>query len=218
MSLWHMPDALSCFVLLFNCVECTTEYCPDLIHCVFTGIFNVNNNSISGKLPDTFDESNLIEDFEVAYNKINGPLPESLGKAKFLKDLRASSNEISGGIPVPYYKLKNLEELYLDNNRMVGELPQTNEPFYNGLQEFSIHDNKGIKGRFPVENFENTLRVKVIELHNTELTGKISENICSRLDPSLSYTRLMSITADCDKVECSCCTCYKDGKIESTDS
>mmetsp|Transcript_10564 Transcript_10564/g.16057 ORF Transcript_10564/g.16057 Transcript_10564/m.16057 type:complete len:721 (-) Transcript_10564:1143-3305(-) len=180
-------------------------------------IFNANNNSISGKLPDTFDESNLIEDFEVAYNKFSSTLPESLGKAKFLKDLRASGNQISGGIPVSYYKLKNLEELYLDNNRMVGELPQTYEPFYDGLQEFSIHTNMGVKGRFPVENFEKTLRVKVIELHDTELTGQITENICGRLDPSLSYTRLTSITADCDKVKCSCCTCYEDGKIVPTD-
>lgn len=176
----------------------------------------MNNNSISGNLPDTFDETNLIEDFEVAYNRFSGNLPESLGKAKFLKDLRASGNQISGGIPVSYYKLKNLEELYLDNNRMVGELPQTYEPFYDGLQEISIHTNMGIKGRFPVENFEDTLRVKVIELHNTELTGQISDNICARLDPNLSYTRLMSLTADCDKLKCSCCTCYRDGKIVST--
>lgn len=179
-------------------------------------IFNVNNNSISGALPDTFDETNLIEDFEVAYNKISSTLPESLGKAKFLKDLRASGNQITGGIPISYYKLKNLEELYIDDNRIVGELPQTYEPFYDGLQELSVHTNKGIKGRFPVENFENTLRVKVIELHNTELTGQISENICGRLDPSLSYTRLKTITVDCDKVKCSCCTCYKDGKVVST--
>lgn len=179
-------------------------------------IFNINNNSISGNLPDTFDESNLMEDFEVAYNKFSSTLPESLGKAKFLKDLRASGNQISGGIPVSYYNLKNLEELYLDNNRMVGELPQTYEPFYDGLQELSVHSNMGMKGRFPVENFEKTLRVKVIELHNTEMTGQISENICGRLDPNLSYTRLKTITADCEKIKCSCCTCYKDGKIEST--
>jgi hypothetical protein len=202
-------------------VECEKlTYLPGFLilqmSCIFIGILNVNNNSITGTMPDTFDESNLIEEFEVAYNQISGILPESLGNAKFLKDFHVSGNQITGEIPVSYYGLKNLEELYLDDNMIAGTLPQTYEPFYDGLQELSIHTNKGIKGRFPAENFNNTLRVKVLALHNTELTGEITEDICRRLDPDLSYTRLITLTADCDKLMCSCCTCYRDGKIVST--
>ena len=122
------------------------------------GIINVNNNSLTGYLPDTWDENNLIEELEVSDNNFKGPLPESLAKARFLKDFKASRNQLSGTIPVSYYKLQHLEELYLDENKMVGELPQTAEPFYDGLQEFSIHTNN-FEGRFPVEYFEPTLRL-----------------------------------------------------------
>ncbi|KAL7552231.1 hypothetical protein ACHAWF_016542 [Thalassiosira exigua] len=176
-------------------------------------ILNVNNNSLEGTLPDTWDENNLIEDFEVAYNKFDGELPESLGNAKFLKDLRASQNQLLGSIPQSYYKLENLEELYLDENRLTGELPQTAEPFYDGLQELSIHTN-GFGGRFPVEHFEGTFRIKVLSLHRNKLTGTISANICARKDKDLAYTQLIELTADCDLMMCTCCTCYRGGELE----
>lgn len=120
----------------------------------------MNNNSLTGFLPDTWDETNLIQDLEVASNNFTGPLPASLGNAKYLKDFRASHNQLTGSIPELFYNLENLEELYLDENKMVGELPQTAEPFYGGLQELSVHSNY-FSGRFPVEHFETTLRISM---------------------------------------------------------
>lgn len=121
-------------------------------------ILNVNNNSLTGFIPDTWDERNLIEDFEIAGNNFRGPLPESLASARWLKDVRASRNQLTGQIPMSWYDWENLEELYLDENDLNGELPQTPEKFYDGLQEFSINDNR-FSGRFPVEHFEPTLRI-----------------------------------------------------------
>ena len=118
----------------------------------------MNNNILTGALPDSWDETNLIEDLEVTHNNFTGVLPPSLGKARFLKDFHASGNQLTGSIPASYYNLENLEELYLDENNLVGELPQTYEPFYDGLQELSIHSN-GFTGRFPVEHFEDTFRL-----------------------------------------------------------
>ena len=115
---------------------------------------NVNNNSMTGYLPDTWDEENILEVFEVADNSFQGPLPSSLANAKLLEDFHASRNQLTGSLPASYYKLENLEELYLDGNKIVGELPQTAEPFYAKLQELSIHTN-GFSGRFPVEHFES---------------------------------------------------------------
>ncbi|KAL7537964.1 hypothetical protein ACHAXR_008184 [Thalassiosira sp. AJA248-18] len=180
-------------------------------------ILNVNNNSMTGYLPDTWDGMNLIEDLEVADNYFKGPLPESLGKTKFLKDFHASGNQLTGSLPASYFGLENLEELYLDENMLDGSLPQTVEPFYNGLQEFSIHSND-FSGRFPVEHFEDTFRIKVLSLHNNQLTGVITDNICARRDPSLAFTRLTELTADCDLIECECCTCYEDGALVSANT
>ena len=118
----------------------------------------MNNNSLTGALPDLWDETNLIEDLEVAHNNFSGALPHSLGNARFLKDLRASGNRLTGSIPVSYYNLENLEELYLDENDLVGELPLSVELLYDGLQELSIHSN-GFTGRFPVEHFEDSFRL-----------------------------------------------------------
>jgi len=177
-------------------------------------IFTANNNTLNGYIPDNWDENNLIEDFELEDNNIRGPLPETLANAKFLKDLRLSNNQITGSFPISYYDFESLEELYLDRNKMGGELPQTAELFYDGLQELVIYNN-AFEGRFPVEHFESTLRVKKLMLHDNQMTGVISDNICDRLDPERSYTRLTDLTADCDLISCTCCTCYEDGVLVS---
>jgi len=181
-------------------------------------ILNIINNNMTGNIPDTWDEKNLIEDFEISDNNFIGSLPANLGKAKFLKDFHASRNQLTGSIPASYFTLEYLQELYLDENNMVGGLPQTDEPFYNGLQELSIHSNS-FSGHFPVKYFENTLRIsEVLSLHNNDLMGSITENICARLDPSLGYTRLNELTADCGKISCECCICYEYGKVVSEPS
>ncbi|KAL7511587.1 hypothetical protein ACHAXN_008577 [Cyclotella atomus] len=179
-------------------------------------ILNLNNNSLTGYIPDTWGGDNLIEDLELSDNKLKGPLPASLANTPFLKDLHLSRNELTGTIPVNYYNWENLEELYLDENKIGGELPQTQEPFYDGLQELSLHSNE-FQGRFPIEWMENTFRLKVIELHRNQLSGTLSTtNICDRLDPGRSYTRLLNLTADCDKIICDCCTaCYINGELAS---
>jgi Leucine-rich repeat (LRR) protein len=121
---------------------------------------NMNNNSLTGPIPDTWDDTNLIEKFEANDNMLEGTLPPSLGNAMWLTDLHVARNALTGQIPLSYYNLDNLEGLYLEENNIGGELPSPNaaEKFYNGLEELSIHSNKFI-GRFPVEQFENTLRI-----------------------------------------------------------
>jgi hypothetical protein len=54
-------------------------------------------------------------------------------------------------------------------------------------------------------------------LHSNELTGTITSNICDRMDASLAWSQLTNLTADCDKIECSCCTCYIDGEFVDGD-
>jgi hypothetical protein len=115
---------------------------------------------LTGPIPDTWDNTNLIEKFEANDNMLEGTLPPSLGNAMWLTDLHVARNALTGQIPISYYNLDNLEGLYLEENNLGGELPSPNaaESFYNGLEELSIHTNK-FMGRFPVEQFENTLRI-----------------------------------------------------------
>lgn len=54
---------------------------------------------------------------------------------------------------------------------------------------------------------------EVLELHNNDLSGTISKNICDRRDTSLAWSQLTDLTADCDEITCTCCTCYRDGKL-----
>ena len=121
----------------------------------------MNQNKLTGTLPDAWDEDTVIEDLEVAYNNFTGKLPPSLGKARLLKDLRASNNSLSGSLPATYDQLGNLQELYLDGNMLGGTLPQAAAPIYKGLQEISIHSNN-FEGAFPVQHLEGTQRISEV--------------------------------------------------------
>ena len=133
-----LPDSLSNLKnlsewLLIEIFSCSDVHCSSMAYhiilsssLVSAGILNLNNNSLTGYIPDTWDADNLIEDLELADNKLKGPLPNSLADTPFLKDLRLSRNELTGTIPVNYYNWEALEELYLDENKIGGELPQTN--------------------------------------------------------------------------------------------
>ncbi|KAL7551210.1 hypothetical protein ACHAWF_014424 [Thalassiosira exigua] len=124
------------------------------------GFLNVNNNSLSGPLPDGWDESNILEDLKISTNRFSGSLPASLGKVGSLKDLHASRNNISGIYPESYAALQNLKELYIDGNRL--------------------------SGRFPVEYFESSEVIEVLSLHNNQLTGTITDSLCAQRASSLT--------------------------------
>ncbi len=111
---------------------------------------DLSNNTLTGTIPDTWDETNIISSFKLSHNNITGQLPDTLGRAPNLKRLHVSGNLLTGSIPTSYFNLINLEELYLDGNSFVGGFPQTQEPFYGNIMKLSIHNND-FSGRFPAE-------------------------------------------------------------------
>ncbi len=125
------------------------------IFCYIEDIIDLRNNSLTGTIPNNWNETHVISSLMVSHNNITGRLPDTLGRAPRLRKLHVSGNKLTGSIPDSYYNLSSLEELYLDGNRFDGGLPQTREPFYENMEEFSIHDN-AFSGRFPAENFESS--------------------------------------------------------------
>ncbi|KAL7475297.1 hypothetical protein ACHAW6_001218, partial [Cyclotella cf. meneghiniana] len=165
------------------------------------------NNSLSGAIPNTWTNSNLLERFLVSGNKLTGILPHTVADAPSLRKLHLAHNFLSGTIPLSYYQMQSLQELYLDSNSLGGSLSQFYEPLYVGIQEFAINNNI-FEGRFPVEQFENTEILNVLTLQDNELTGTITDAICKRLNVSNPNARLKELSVDCDMIKCTCCTCY----------
>ena len=133
-------------------------------------------------------------------------MPPTLAFAPNLRKLELSRNLLSGSIPPTYYQMKNLEGLHIDGNNIGGSLSQFEEPLYLSIREFVINGN-AFDGRFPVEQFEKTEVLNILALHENQLTGSITQNICQRLDESNRNERLLELSVDCDLIECTCCTC-----------
>ena len=120
-----------------------------------TGVAKLTNNSISGRIPNTWTNTSLLESFRVSDNELTGSLPSTLSNALRLEKLYVSRNLLSGSIPQSFYKMRHLQDFYIDGNNLVGSLSELDEQFYIGIQKFVINDN-AFEGRFPVERFENT--------------------------------------------------------------
>lgn len=84
---------------------------------------NLQNNQLSGQLPDIFDIDTvgLIEQLELlnlSGNNLEGALPPSLAQVSNLRYLDLSGNGFSGAIPEEYGRLTQLTTLWLSNNEL----------------------------------------------------------------------------------------------------
>lgn len=170
------------------------------------GKVKLTDNKLSGAIPDTWTSALLLENLFLSGNQLTGDLPPTLASVPNLRKLELSRNMFSGSIPSLYYQMQNLQELHIDGNNLGGSLSQLEEPLYLGIRKFVINGN-AFEGRFPVEQFEKTEILNTLTLHDNQLTGSITQTICQRLDESNKNTRLQELSADCDLIECSCCTC-----------
>ncbi|CAK9176949.1 unnamed protein product [Ilex paraguariensis] len=86
-------------------------------------ILNLNQNQISGSLPD-FTKFSSLKELYLGRNTLNRSFPLSFGQISNLIFLHVFSNQISGPLPdMSIFHL--LKELYLSNNRLQGMLPKS---------------------------------------------------------------------------------------------
>ena len=128
-----------------------------------------------------------------------------------LQEIRLNTNGITG--PLPTGLLSNESLLYLDfsDNQLTGDLAtlfgEDNifDTVSDRLFSLRLHDNM-LTGSPPVKVMELYFRgLRELTLHNNMLSGSL-EGIACFDDAAESW---LTLTADCEELECSCCTqCY----------
>jgi hypothetical protein len=77
-------------------------------------VFVLNNNQISGKLPDQLDQYHpQLTDLNFDYNSMTGPLPDSLGRLSQLRSLQLQDNAFTGPLPISLANLTALGECFI---------------------------------------------------------------------------------------------------------
>lgn len=182
---------------------------------------DLGDDSIAGVIPDDLALlSDGLEHLQLAYNRLVGTIPTSLGLLTKLTLLDVEENYLSGSVPSALGNLSLLRVLRLSKNDVNGTLPeelgkltnmktlniagtQISGPVHSWLGNLSsleyiwLQDTL-LSGTLP-SSLASFQRTKEILLYNTRMNGTVP--FCEPEDPSF-----FTLVADCDEVECSCCT------------
>lgn len=139
--------------------------------------FYLLDGSIQGDLSYMNGMSKIIEHWVDFNPELRGTIPTSLGDLSTLASLSLTSNALSGTLPTEVGRLSNLQQLWLSGNSLTGSVPTE-----LGLLR----------------------RLGLLQVEDNAMIGDMPSEVCSNYGFLLP---LKVIGADCDEMDCPCCTC-----------
>ena len=170
----------------------------------------LNSNRLTGPIPNEMATMSALEKLWLHKNDFEGSLPEDIGQISKLGELRLQSNpRLGGSIPDSFYDLKELYRCDLRSCNFSGSLNSSRISQLQKMTDFRLSSNK-FSGPLPME-IQDLPLLRDIQLANTDLTGSIPTEMCSRRGAEDGIYRM---TADCredavggvTELECDCCT------------
>ena len=131
-------------------------------------------NNLSGSIPTEIGNLRKLENLSLDNNLLTGEIPESIGNLTSLKDLSLGNNKLTGSIPSELANLKELESLSLGGNSLSGELPRELGSL-SSLENLYLGHTQ-ITGNIPSE-FANLTNLKQLSLDFNKLEGIIPTEI-----------------------------------------
>ncbi|CAE7709615.1 MIK2, partial [Symbiodinium sp. CCMP2456] len=162
---------------------------------------NLGENRLSGPLPAAWAQSPELVTLRIYNNSFSGPIPSDWRQSKRLEYLDLRSNSFVGGLPI--LLPPSIRNLYLQDNSFHGRLPDQWAPLplrnillgnnritgplrsswgeMPSLEAFAAQGNQLVGDVTDVlEKYRNLTQLRVLLLHNNQLSGCIK-----RLPPSL---------------------------------
>ncbi|CAA0824282.1 disease resistance family protein / LRR family protein [Striga hermonthica] len=135
---------------------------------------NLENNHLSGELPDCFVKWQSLTVLNVGNNQLSGRIPDSVGFLASLETLNLYGNNFSGHIPSSLQNCKKLIKIDFSYNYLGGDIP------------------KWIDARFH--------KLRFLYLRSNRFSGEISPSICQLTNLQnlfLSHNRLSGRMPTC---------------------
>jgi hypothetical protein len=157
-------------------------------------VLMLQNNMLSGPLPDMFGEMVNLVFLNLGYNNLSGPLPSSLSVLPQIGKIYLDHNNFSGSLPsisspasclsslsCPWYFLQHL---YLAHNRLTGLIPDSFH-FLSSLSILVLNQNL-LSGPFPRFGGNSMPVLSYLVLSDNMFAGPLTGDTLARL-PSLDW-------------------------------
>ena len=181
----------------------------------------LNNNSLTGTIPATWDRMIELQQLNLASNKLSGPVPAGIimpqpdpedAEPLGLAFLDVSNNNFSGTLPVQAFQLPNLTYIDLSYNAFVGSLPQD---LPANLAVLNLTANK-LESGLP-SAWGKSSSMAVLRLDDNALAGTLPEQWADLGQPRGIHCSLHSTTvhcmAQCQKVGLNSSACTSQGPL-----
>ncbi|MBL7796049.1 MAG: hypothetical protein JNJ90_06040 [Saprospiraceae bacterium] len=136
----------------------------------------LNNNNLSGPLPNEIGNLTELSGIDFQGNQITGSIPSSIGNLTKMEYLNLGGNLLSGSIPSSIGNLTNLKFLFMGSNQLSGMLPATMGNLAN-LQFMQFSSNQ-LSGPIP-GSLGSLNNLTFIDLAFNHLSGCFDPNLAN---------------------------------------
>jgi hypothetical protein len=136
----------------------------------------LRNNQLNGDIPAALGDLGELTSLDLGFNQLSGSIPPELGNLSRLSGLSVWSNQLSGPIPPELGNLGNLVELNLEMNQLNGSIPPELGNLAN-VVNLTLFQNQ-LTGPIPGE-LGNLSSVKYLDLSYNQLTGSVPAELGS---------------------------------------
>ncbi len=152
---------------------------------------NLNNNNLTGSLPDEIGMLGSLKRLFLFTNSIAGVLPSSIGDLIELEELNLEGNLISGAIPNTISNLNKLNFISLAVNQLQSNIPSGIFTLVNLIQ-LRLNGNS-FSGNIPNDVMYLT-KVQILDLSENKLIGVVPSGIglCKSLQDLLLNDNMLS--------------------------
>ncbi|KAL6334603.1 hypothetical protein AAG906_019238 [Vitis piasezkii] len=108
---------------------------PDLMELL------LNDNQLTGKLPNWLGGLKNLVRLDLSNNKLEGPIPSSLGTLQHLEYMMLGGNQLNGSLPYSIGQLSQLHNLNVSSNHLTGTLSEQHFSKLRKLEDLNLNFN-----------------------------------------------------------------------------
>jgi uncharacterized protein YjbI with pentapeptide repeats len=183
---------------------------------VFPGFLRVDDNRLTGSIPDGIYSNTIMNTFYANNNLLTGSIFPLIQQMSALENFRIGANYIGGVLPDEVFTLPRIEEFNLTTANFTGTLSER-FTLLNQTLTHLVLENNDFFGPLPSAFDVLAPNLKQLILHGNRLTGEILQGGALCNNRGDSFFDINNLTSDCEgpniEVVCECCTYCPSDKV-----